>query len=97
MSPRTRLVVFAVLVGIILVLTLSFVGINLPYLSRYLILVVSIVLYFVVVATLERYIRKKREGGLNVFGSAVLRIGIVRNVGIGEAKCLTVLPSFSRV
>jgi len=60
MSPRTRLLVFAVLIGIILVLVLGFAGINLPYLSRYLIFVVAIALYFIIVATLERYSRKKR-------------------------------------
>jgi len=60
MSPRTRLLIFAMLVGIIVVLVLGFVGINLPYSSRYLIFVVAIALYFVIVATLERYSRRKR-------------------------------------
>ena len=60
MSPRARLLVLTVLVGIIVVSVLGFSGINLPYSSRYLISVVVIALYFVIVATLERYGRRKR-------------------------------------
>lgn len=60
MSPRTRLLVFTILVGIIVVLVLGFAGINLPYSSKYLIAVLAIVLYFVIATTLERYSRRKR-------------------------------------
>ena len=83
MSPRTRLLVFTMLVGIIVVLVLGFAGINLPYSSKYLIFVVAIVLYFVIATTLERYSRRKRglrlinhkPANTYLFGDAILPLG----------------------
>jgi quinol-cytochrome oxidoreductase complex cytochrome b subunit len=59
-SPKTRFFIFSVFVGIIVVLVLGLEGINIPYPSKYLIFVVAMVLYFVIVATLESYSRRKR-------------------------------------
>jgi hypothetical protein len=59
-SPRAKIVLFALLIGIALIILLSIVGINGPYNIKYVVLAPALILLFVILAGLERYRRKNR-------------------------------------
>ena len=60
LSPKNGLVLFTMLVAIVLVLSLYLVGVNLPYMAKYLIVVTGVVLYILMVAIVESLKKKLR-------------------------------------
>ena len=58
-SPRARIVLYALLAGIFVIILLSVVGINIPYNVKYVILAPVLVLLFVIISVLEKHRHKK--------------------------------------
>jgi hypothetical protein len=57
--PRAKIALFALLIGIALIMLLSIAGVNGPYNIKYVVLTPALILLFVILAVLERYRRKK--------------------------------------
>jgi len=59
LSPLAKLAVFMLLVGIVLIIILSFIGNDLfPASAKYSVAIIVIVLYAIITAALERHRRK---------------------------------------
>jgi cell division protein FtsW (lipid II flippase) len=59
-SPRAKIVLFALLIGFILIILLSIAGFNDFYNVRYVVVAPALIVLFVILMILERY-RKKRQ------------------------------------
>jgi hypothetical protein len=59
-SPRAKIVVFALLIGFILIVLLSIAGVNNMYNVKYVVLAPACIVLFVILVILERYGRKKQ-------------------------------------
>jgi hypothetical protein len=59
-SPRARIVVFALLIGFALIILLSIAGVNNAYNVKYIVLAPALIVLFVILAISERYGRKKQ-------------------------------------
>jgi len=57
-SPKTRLLIFVLLIGITIILAFALAEIKIPYFSKYLILVSVITFYFLIAIFLGKYRRK---------------------------------------
>jgi hypothetical protein len=60
MSPRAKIVVFASLIGFVLIILLSVAGVNNAYNVKYVVLAPVLIVLFVILAISERYGRKKQ-------------------------------------
>jgi hypothetical protein len=59
-SPRAKIVMFALLIGFVLIALLSIAGINNVYNLKYVVVAPACIALFVVLVILERYGRKKQ-------------------------------------
>ena len=59
-SPRAKIVVFALLIGFILIVLLSIAGVSDVYNVKYVVLAPACIVLFVILVILERYGRKKQ-------------------------------------
>jgi hypothetical protein len=59
-SPRVKIVVFALLIGFILIVLLSIAGVNDVYNVKYVVVAPACIVLFVILVILERYGRKKQ-------------------------------------
>jgi hypothetical protein len=59
-SPRAKIVLFALLIGFVLIILLSIVGVNGAYNIKYIVAGPAFIVLFVVLVILERYGRKKQ-------------------------------------
>ena len=60
MSPRAKIVAFALLIGFVLIILLSIAGVNNMYNVKYIVVAPALIVLFVILAILERYGRKKQ-------------------------------------
>jgi len=59
-SPRVKIVVFALLIGFVFIVLLSIAGVNNMYNVKYVVLAPACIVLFVILVILERYGRKKQ-------------------------------------
>ena len=59
-SPRAKIVVYALLIGFILIILLSIAGFNDFYNVRYVVVAPALIVLFVILMILERYRKKKQ-------------------------------------
>ena len=59
-SPRVKIVMFALLVGFVFIILLSIAGVNNLYNVKYIVLAPALIVLFVILVILERYGRKKQ-------------------------------------
>jgi len=60
LTSRTKIFTFALALGAALIMLLSFVGTNLPYFTKYMVLLTVFAVYVALIAFLERYSRRKK-------------------------------------
>jgi len=58
-SPRARIVVYALVIGFALIILLSIAGVNNFYNVKYVVVAPALIVLFVILVILERYGRKK--------------------------------------
>ena len=59
-SPRVKIVIFALLVGFVFIMLLSIAGVNNLYNVKYIVLAPALIVLFVILVILERYGRQKQ-------------------------------------
>jgi hypothetical protein len=59
-SPRAKIVVFALLIGFILIVLLSIAGVSDVYNVKYVVVAPACIVLFVILVILERYGRKRQ-------------------------------------
>jgi choline-glycine betaine transporter len=59
-SPRAKIVVYALLIGLVLIVLLSIAGVDNMYNVKYVVLAPACIVLFVILVILERYGRKKQ-------------------------------------
>jgi len=59
-SPRVKIVMFALLVGFVFIVLLSIAGVSNLYNVKYIVLAPALIVLFVILVILERYGRQKQ-------------------------------------
>jgi hypothetical protein len=59
-SPRAKIVMFALLIGFLFIALLSVAGVNDSYNVRYVVVAPALIVLFVILVILERYRKKKQ-------------------------------------